>query len=107
MKDGIHPKYYPNAKVTCTCGNTFTVGSTLSEIQVEICSKCHPFFTGEMKFVDTQGRVEKFQAKQTQAQQYLQKKKTKKATKEKEEQRPQTLKEMLSHVKNQLTSSNN
>ena len=107
MKDGIHPKYYPNAKVTCTCGNTFTVGSTLPEIQVEICSKCHPFFTGEMKFVDTQGRVEKFQVKQAQAQLYMKKKKAKKVAKEKEEQRPQTLKEMLSHVKKQLSSSNN
>jgi len=108
MKDGIHPKYYPNAKVTCTCGNTFTVGSTLPEIQVEICSKCHPFFTGEMKFVDTQGRVEKFQAKQAQARQSVKKKKAeKKTTQEKEEQRPQTLKEMLAHVKNQLSSSNN
>jgi len=102
MKDDIHPKYYPSAKVNCTCGNVFTVGSTLSEIQVEICSKCHPFFTGEMKFVDTQGRVEKFQAKQAQAQQYLKKKKAKKATKEKEEQRPKTLKEMLADVKSQL-----
>jgi len=102
MKDGIHPKYYPNAKVTCTCGNTFTVGSTLPKVSVEICSNCHPFFTGAMKFVDTQGRVEKFQAKQAQAQQYLQKKKVKKTTKEKEERRPQTLKEMLADVKKQL-----
>jgi len=107
MKDGIHPKYYPNAKVTCTCGNTFTAGSTLPEIHIEICSKCHPFFTGEMKFVDTQGRVEKFQAKQAQAKKYLKKRADKKVTQEKEEQRPQTLKEMLAHVKNQLSSSNN
>jgi len=107
MKSGIHPKYYPNAKVTCTCGNTFTVGSTLPEIQVEICSKCHPFFTGEMKFVDTQGRVEKFQAKQAKAKKYSKKKTEQKIIQEKEEQRPQTLKEMLAHVKKQLSSSNN
>jgi large subunit ribosomal protein L31 len=102
MKDGIHPKYYPNSKVTCTCGNTFTVGSTLPEIHVEICSRCHPFFTGEMKFVDTQGRVEKFQAKQAQAKKYSKKKTDKKIAQEKEEQRPQTLKEMLVNVKSQL-----
>jgi len=99
MKVGIHPKYYPNAKVVCTCGNTFTVGSTLSEIRVEICSRCHPFFTGEMKFVDTQGRVEKFQDKQARAKTYLKKKASQQ---KKEERHPQTLKEMLTNVKSQL-----
>ncbi len=64
MKKAIHPKYYPDAKVTCACGNVFTTGSTKPEIQVEICSKCHPFYTGQMKFVDTAGRVESFKAKQ-------------------------------------------
>ena len=63
MKKGIHPEYYPNAVVRCACGNEFTVGSTKPEIKVEICSKCHPFFTGEMKFVDTEGRIEKFMKK--------------------------------------------
>jgi len=100
MKKNIHPKYYPNAKVVCTCGNSFTVGSTLPKIHVEICSKCHPFFTGEMKFVDTQGRVEKFQAKQAQAKKYLKKKANKKIAQE--ERRPQTLKEMLTHARSQL-----
>lgn len=90
----IHPKWYPNAKVTCACGHSFTVGSTKSEIQVEICSACHPFFTGEMKYVDTRGRVEKFQAKQKEAQARAWKKKEKKEKEEKEE-RPRTLKEML------------
>lgn len=60
MKKNIHPKYYEDALVICACGNRFTVGSTKKEIRVEICSKCHPFFTGEMKFVDTEGRIEKF-----------------------------------------------
>ncbi len=60
MKDKIHPKYYDNAKVTCLCGNTFTTGSTKSEIKVEICSKCHPFYTGTQRIVDTMGRVERF-----------------------------------------------
>ena len=59
MKPGIHPKYH-NAKVTCACGNTFEVGSTRDEIRVELCSACHPFFTGKKKIVDTAGRVERF-----------------------------------------------
>jgi large subunit ribosomal protein L31 len=60
MKEKIHPQYYPNAKVTCSCGNTFTVGSTKKEISVELCSKCHPYYTGEQRVVDTAGRVERF-----------------------------------------------
>ena len=60
MKKDIHPKYYDNAKVVCACGNTFTVGATKEFIEVEICSKCHPFYTGKEKIVDALGRVEKF-----------------------------------------------
>jgi len=60
MKDKIHPKYYTDATVTCSCGNTFTTGSTKKTLKVELCSKCHPFFTGERKMVDTGGRVERF-----------------------------------------------
>jgi len=60
MKKNIHPQYYPEAKVYCACGNKFTVGSTLPEIKVEICSNCHPFYTGKEKLVDTKGRVERF-----------------------------------------------
>jgi large subunit ribosomal protein L31 len=63
MKKGIHPQYFEDAIVKCACGNEFKVGSTKKEIRVEICSKCHPFFTGEMKFVDTEGRIEKFMKK--------------------------------------------
>ena len=59
MKEKIHPKYY-QATVTCACGETFTVGSTKENIRVEICSKCHPFFTGQQKIIDTGGRVERF-----------------------------------------------
>ncbi len=62
MKEGIHPEYH-KAKVRCACGNEFEVGSTLKEIKVEICSQCHPFFTGKQKLVDTAGRVEKFMKK--------------------------------------------
>lgn len=98
MKAKIHPQWYPEAKVTCACGHTFTVGSTLQEIHVDICSKCHPFFTGEMRFVDVQGRVEKFQAKQKAAASkiYIKKKDRKKARVKKEAEGPKTLKEMLS-----------
>ena len=60
MKKDIHPKYYPKAKVSCACGQTFTVGSTMPEIQVEICSACHPFYTGKQKLLDTAKRVDKF-----------------------------------------------
>ena len=60
MKAKIHPKYYDNAKVTCLCGNTFTAGSTKPEIRVEVCGKCHPFYTGEQRIVDSLGRVERF-----------------------------------------------
>ena len=60
MKKEIHPKYFPETKVKCACGNSFTVGSTVPEINVEICSKCHPFYTGKDKIIDTAGRVERF-----------------------------------------------
>lgn len=60
MKKDIHPKYYKEAEVTCACGNKFKVGSTKEKISVDICSACHPFFTGKEKIVDTMGRVEKF-----------------------------------------------
>jgi len=63
MKKDIHPKYYPNCKVTCVCGNTFLTGSTEPEIKVEMCSVCHPFYTGKQRLVDTARRVEKFTAK--------------------------------------------
>jgi len=59
MKDGIHPKYQ-KATVTCACGNTFETGSTKGDIRVEICSNCHPFYTGKQKLVDTGGRVDRF-----------------------------------------------
>lgn len=98
MKTDIHPKWHPEAQVVCACGNMFTVGSTKENIHVEICHKCHPFFTGEMRFVDTMGRVEKFQAKQKKAQSQisvLATKKKKKMEREKEQKSPRSLKEML------------
>ena len=60
MKDKIHPTYYPEAKVVCSCGNSFTTGATKELLKVEVCSKCHPFFTGEQRIVDTAGRIERF-----------------------------------------------
>jgi large subunit ribosomal protein L31 len=91
MKKNIHPEWYPQAKVSCACGASFTTGSTKPEIHVEICSACHPFFTGEMRFVDTQGRIEKFQARQKASASYTKKKKNL----EEKEERPKSIKEML------------
>jgi large subunit ribosomal protein L31 len=63
MQQGIHPEYYQDAVVKCACGNTFTTGSTKKELKVEICSKCHPFYTGKQKLMDIGGRVDKFMKK--------------------------------------------
>jgi large subunit ribosomal protein L31 len=60
MKEGIHPKWYPEARVICACGNTFTVGATVAEINTEVCANCHPYFTGEQRIVDTAGQVDRF-----------------------------------------------
>ena len=59
MKTEIHPTWYPEAEVTCICGNSFATGSTKSSLRVEVCSRCHPYFTGEQRIVDTEGRVER------------------------------------------------
>jgi len=63
MQYQIHPRWY-EARVTCACGNTFTVGATVPRINVEVCANCHPYFTGQLKFVDTAGRVDSFRARQ-------------------------------------------
>ena len=63
MKKEAHPVYFPQAKVTCACGSSFAVGSTKEKIDVEICSSCHPFYTGNEKILDAAGRVEKFKAR--------------------------------------------
>ena len=63
MKSNIHPEYFAEAKVICACGAEFQIGSTVPEIKVEICSACHPFYTGNEKIIDTAGRVEKFKAR--------------------------------------------
>lgn len=99
MKAKIHPKWYNNAKVTCSCGNTFTTGSTQPTIEVDICSACHPFFTGEMKFVDRQGRVDKFKKKMAQAAQQLQQQKqaaqARKAKAEQDQEEEKSYQEIL------------
>jgi large subunit ribosomal protein L31 len=60
MKENIHPTYYPEARVICSCGATWTTGSTMPEIRTDVCSTCHPFYTGEQRIVDTAGQVERF-----------------------------------------------
>jgi len=67
MKKDIHPKYYPEAVVRCACGNTWTTGSTVEQIRTDVCSACHPFFTGEQRIVDTEGRVDRFYRRLEQA----------------------------------------
>lgn len=99
MKKSIHPKYNEDAVVTCACGNTFTVGATVDSMSVEICSACHPFWTGDVKFIDAEGRVDKFIKKQKTAE--TERQKRIKALKEKiqreksREEAPKSLKEML------------
>jgi large subunit ribosomal protein L31 len=102
MQQNIHPKWYADAQVVCACGNTFTIGSTKPTIKVEICAKCHPFFTGTMKYVDTLGRVERFQKKQKIADSQatiVAAAKKKKAEKLIEAKHPRTLREMLLELK--------
>lgn len=67
MKKEIHPKYHEKSKATCACGKSFTVGATKSKIQVEICSNCHPFYTGSQELIDTTGRIERFKARRAKA----------------------------------------
>ena len=71
MKQEIHPQYYPDAKVKCACGNSWKTGSTVAEISVEICSNCHPFYTGKEKMLDTRGRVEKFKKRMSKSEEAI------------------------------------
>ena len=108
MKAKIHPKWYDNAKVICACGNTFTVGATVPELRVEVCDKCHPFYTGQMKFVDTAGRVDSFKLKREGAQKHVLSKTEKRRLKkqkriEKELSRPDTLEELRKSIKQSKT----
>ena len=96
MKKDIHPKLYMDTKVICACGNIFVTMSTLPEISVEICSNCHPFYTGQQKFIDTEGRIQKFQKKMAAA-----KASPKRVKKAKSEPRgkDKSLKEMLAQAR--------
>ncbi len=107
MKKNIHPNWHNDCIVKCACGNTFTTGSTLTKIQVDICNKCHPFFTGEMRYVDTQGRVDKFMKKQKLAiklkEEKASKEKLKKEQKKTEkENKIQSFKQILSQTAQQI-----
>lgn len=111
MKANIHPKWYPEAKVSCACGNKFTTGATLPEIQVEVCYKCHPFYTGQMKYVDTAGRVDAFVSKMGKKKgQVISKSEKRRIKKEKkiqkELERPESLAELRSMVKSKKKSKN-
>ncbi|MDP2951465.1 MAG: 50S ribosomal protein L31 [bacterium] len=83
MKKDIHPKYYPLAKVQCACGANFEVGSTKEIIETEVCFKCHPFYTGKEKIIDTAGRVEKFKERMAKKETTSKKKRAKKTQKKK------------------------
>lgn len=63
MKPKLHPKWYPEAQVICACGNTWTVGATVPTIKTDVCSRCHPFYTGEQRIVDTAGQVDRFMSR--------------------------------------------
>ncbi len=102
MKASIHPTYYNNAKVICACGASFTTGSTKPEIRVEICSACHPFFTGQQKYVDTLGKVEQFQKRQEASQALKNARKEKAVSEDKTRERPLTLREMAQKIKSEL-----
>jgi len=96
MKQTIHPQYFEQAQVICACGNKFTTGSTQEVIHVELCDKCHPFYTGEQRFVDSGSRIEKFNKKVATGQLHVNKKKEKEQ--EKADNTPKTLREMLMEI---------
>jgi large subunit ribosomal protein L31 len=79
MKQDTHPQYYPDAKASCACGNSWTTGSTKPELNISICSNCHPFYTGQDKILDTRGRVEKFKKRMEKVAEKSSSRKTKKA----------------------------
>ena len=101
MKASIHPKWNHQTPVICACGNTFTTGSTQDEIRIDICSACHPFYTGSMKFVDVQGRVDRFEKMRKAAQGKPASAKKAKTAKE----QPKSLKEMLEEEKKKLVAT--
>ena len=95
MKKAIHPNWHHDCVVTCSCGNSFTTGSMNKTISVDICSACHPFFTGEMKFVDRQGRVDKFIKKRATAEAIAKEKKAAKKITQKSNEPVKSYKQIL------------
>ncbi|PIR62045.1 MAG: 50S ribosomal protein L31 [Candidatus Pacebacteria bacterium CG_4_10_14_0_8_um_filter_43_12] len=109
MKQGVHPKWFEDCKVTCSCGNSFVIGSIQESMQIDICDKCHPFFTGEVKFVDRQGRVDRFLSKMKVAQAHQQKQ-TKQQSKLKKQSQddqvdPKSYRELLRDQQSSLRKS--
>lgn len=99
MKTNTHPKFNEQAQVICVCGNRFTTGSTMDTIHVELCYKCHPFYTGEQKFVDSASRIQKFQKKQAVAATKQAETVKKQESKKQSADGPKTLREMLMGIK--------
>ncbi len=99
MKSAIHPQYFDQAQVICVCGNRFTVGSTKDVIHIELCNKCHPFYTGEQKFVDSASRIQKFQQKQQTAEKIKATVTKKTEEKKKSQDAPKSLRDMLMALK--------
>jgi large subunit ribosomal protein L31 len=99
MKATGHPQYFDSANVICVCGNRFTLGSTKEVIHVELCNKCHPFYTGEQKFVDTASRIQKFETKIKTAQDYKATHIKKQDEKKKSNDAPKSLRDMLMGLK--------
>ncbi len=98
MKQAIHPQYFDNAQVVCVCGHKWTTGSTQEMIRVEICYNCHPFYTGEQRFLDTASRIQKFEQKKEAAKKYQVVNKEKKDKEKKAQESPKTLREMLAQL---------
>jgi large subunit ribosomal protein L31 len=104
MKEEIHPTYYPEATVTCACGNTWKTGSTQESIRTDVCSACHPFFTGEQRIVDTEGQVERFYKKIKVHEDYQKEKETRETEKANADVSVETL-ELGTRVTNSLVDA--
>lgn len=104
MKKDLHPTYYKDAQVTCSCGNTFTVGATVPQIQVGVCDQCHPFWTGVKKLIDSEGLADRFARRQEISRQKQEAMAKKQASKQdqKQQARPKSFKEMMDLARAQL-----
>lgn len=104
MKAEIHPNYHKKAKVTCACGNSFEVGSTSDKLEVEVCSQCHPFYTGQEKVMDRAGRVERFKARRNVAEE--QQKKEEQRVKEKKQKKEKAAKAKAEEEEKKIKKAN-